>query len=158
MTCVCGRYFNVFGPRQDPSSHYSGVISIFVDRFAEGRPATVYGDGTQSRDFISVYDIARANVLAATKPGVHSGAYNFCSGKSQTLLDLIEVLQREFPFAPPVRFAEARDGDIRHSQGDPRRAARLLGFEAEQDFDHALVDLIEERRRSSGLLFPAEVA
>ena len=157
MTCICTRYFNVFGPRQDPSSPYSGVISIFVDRFSQGKPVTVFGDGGQSRDFISVYDIARGNALAATSPGIPSGAYNFCTGRSIQLLDLIECLHREFPFAPPVRFADERDGDIRHSKGDPRRARRFLGFEAELDFGMAMKDLVESRRKRSSLV-PAEVA
>lgn len=157
ITCVCNRYFNVFGRRQDPASPYSGVISIFLDRFAQGKQAVVFGDGSQSRDFISVEDIARGNLLAATRPGVPSGVYNFCTGEATTLLDVIEVLRREFPCAPPVRFAEEREGDIRHSRGDPQHARRFLGFEAEVGFEQAMKDLVESRRGHRSLV-PAGMA
>jgi UDP-glucose 4-epimerase len=70
ITVRCQRYFNVFGPRQDPTSPYSGVLSIFERRYREGKPVSIFGDGRQTRDFISVHDVARANVIAATKPGV----------------------------------------------------------------------------------------
>lgn len=157
MTCVCCRYFNVFGPRQDPASPYSGVISIFVDRFAKGEEVTVYGDGSQSRDFVSVYDVARANALAATRAGVSSGCYNICTGMATRLLNLIELLQGEFPFAPGARFAEAREGDIQHSRGDPQRARTQLGFQAEYGFDVAIKDLVDSNRTRLALV-PAEVA
>lgn len=146
MTCICCRYFNVFGPRQDPASPYSGVISIFVDRFMQGRAATIFGDGGQSRDFVSVYDIARGNVLAATRPDLPSGSYNLCTGHSIRLLDVVDLLEREFPYAPAVRFAEERSGDIRHSRGNPQRARVALGFEAERTFDEAMRDLLAKRR------------
>lgn len=158
MSCICCRYFNVFGPRQDPGSPYSGVISIFVDRFLQGRQATIFGDGGQSRDFVSVYDIARGNALAATRPDVPSGAYNLCTGQSIRLLDVVDLLEREFPFVPAVKFAEERSGDIRHSRGNPKRAYATLGFEAEYPFDLAMRDLLASRRQAQKPLVPADVA
>jgi len=89
LTVRCQRYFNVFGPRQDPASPYSGVISIFDRRYRDGKGVTIYGDGQQTRDFISVHDVARANVLAATAPTVSSGVANICTGRATSLLEVI---------------------------------------------------------------------
>lgn len=146
ITTVCNRYFNVFGPRQDPSSPYSGVISLFTDRFARGVPVTIYGDGCQTRDFISVHDVAAANVLAATVPGVESGSYNICTGKSRSLLELCEILGGLYPGARQPRFAEERMGDIRHSLGSPELARSKLGFAAKVDFREGLSELTSSRR------------
>lgn len=141
MTTVCNRYFNVFGPRQDPSSPYSGVISLFTDRFARGLPVTIFGDGHQTRDFVSVYDVAAANTLAATAPAVESGSYNICTGESRSLLDLVDILQSEYPLAQGPQFAEERLGDIRHSLGSPRLSREKLGFRARVDFREAIEEL-----------------
>ncbi|MEM7393607.1 MAG: NAD-dependent epimerase/dehydratase family protein [Verrucomicrobiota bacterium] len=87
ITAICNRYFNVFGPRQDPSSPYSGVISLFTDRYSRGLPVTVFGDGGQTRDFISVHDVAVANTIAATADHAETGSYNICTGNSRSLSD-----------------------------------------------------------------------
>jgi UDP-glucose 4-epimerase len=94
ITVRCQRYFNVFGPRQDPTSPYSGVISVFQQRYRDGKPVTIFGDGKQTRDFISVHDIARANVLAATAPNLTSGAANICTGRATSLLEVVDVFRR----------------------------------------------------------------
>lgn len=143
ITAICNRYFNVFGPRQDPASPYSGVISIFAERFARGERVTVFGDGRQSRDFISVFDVARGNMLAATHPDPPSGAYNICRGQRETLLALIEQLLAHHPAAPAPIFAEERAGEIRHSLGSPEKARTYLGFEAEISFADGVAALIE---------------
>ena len=91
LTVRCQRYFNVFGPRQDPASPYSGVISIFDRHYRDGKGVTIYGDGQQTRDFISVHDVARANVLAATAPTVSSGVANICTGRATSLLEVAGV-------------------------------------------------------------------
>ena len=130
ITVRCQRYFNVYGPRQDPSSPYSGVISLFARRLQEGKPPTIHGDGEQSRDFIYVGDVARANLLAATTPALASGVANICTGEAVSLntlwTTLCAVLGRQ---ATPLH-GPPRDGDIRHSLGSPAKAGRDLGFSA----------------------------
>ena len=142
LTVRCQRYFNVFGPRQDPASPYSGVISIFDRRYREGQGVTFYGEGQQTRDFISVHDVARANVLAATAPGVSSGVANICTGRATSLLDVVGVFARHFPAAPAVIHGTPRTGDIIHSLGAPEHAAAALGFRAEVSVDTGLGELI----------------
>lgn len=138
----CQRYFNVFGPRQDPASPYSGVISIFDRRYREGKGVTIYGDGQQTRDFISVHDIARANMIAATRPGVTSGVANICTGRATSLLDIVEIFRRHYPSAPATAHAAPRGGDIIHSRGDPTVAVEALGFRAEVPVADGLGELI----------------
>jgi len=142
LTVRCQRYFNVFGPRQDPASPYSGVISIFARRYRERKAVTVYGDGSQTRDFISVHDVARANVLAATRPDIRSGAANICTGRATSLLDVLSVFRRHHPEAPPPVFGEARAGDILHSRGSAALAAAELGFQSEVPVEEGLAELI----------------
>lgn len=138
----CHRYFNVFGPRQDPASPYSGVISIFDRRYREGKPVTIFGDGQQTRDFISVHDVARANVIAATRPDIKSGSVNVCTGNTTSLLDIVKVLVAHYPEVPAPSFAEARQGDIMHSLGLPDRVKEQLGFVAEVTVADGLNELI----------------
>ena len=143
MTCVSTRFFNVYGPRQDAASPHSGVVSIFADRFRQRRQSTIFGDGTQTRDFVHVRDVARALTFAATRPGVASGAYNVCSGTSHSLLELANLLAGIFPGGPEVAFAPERAGDIKHSLGDPTRAAEQLGFVAEVSLRDGLRQLAD---------------
>lgn len=142
VTVRCHRYFNVFGPRQDPASPYSGVISIFDRRYREGKGVTIYGDGTQTRDFISVHDVARANMIAATKPGIVSGSANVCTGRATSLLDIVKVFAAHYPLVAAPTLAEARKGDIVHSLGKPQRAKEQLDFVAEVPVAVALGELI----------------
>ncbi len=143
LTVRCQRYFNVFGPRQDPSSPYSGVISIFARRYAEGKPVTIYGDGRQTRDFIAVRDVARANVLAALRPGLVSGAANICTGRVTSLLDLAAGFGRLYPGVAAPLHAPARAGDIVHSLGAPEVAAAELGFTARTAVAEGLAELVQ---------------
>lgn len=138
----CHRYFNVFGPRQDPASPYSGVISIFDRRYRDGKGVTIYGDGRQTRDFISVHDVARANAIAVTQPGIGSGAANICTGRATSLLDVVGIYAGHYPAAPAVQFAPARAGDIIHSLGRPDRAKAELGFVAQVTVAAGLGELI----------------
>lgn len=142
FTVRCQRYFNVFGPRQDPASPYSGVISIFDRRYRDGKGVTVYGDGQQTRDFISVHDVARANVIAATRPDTASGAANICTGRATSLLEVAAVFARHYPAAPAPVHAAPRTGDIIHSRGGPEAAAAALGFRAEVSVADGLGELI----------------
>lgn len=130
IEAVCLRYFNIYGPRQDPGSPYSGVISVFWKRMQEGLGVTVYGDGKQSRDFVSVFDVARANTAAGTDDQIPSGAYNICTGQQITLLDLIEAIGKIHPGNPATQFAPERHGDIRHSCGSPENASAVMHFTA----------------------------
>jgi UDP-glucose 4-epimerase len=142
LTVRCQRYFNVFGPRQDPASPYSGVISIFDRRYRSGQGVTIYGDGRQTRDFISVHDVARANLLAATAPAVTSGVANICTGRATSLLEINGVFARHYAAAPPAVHATPRTGDIVHSLGAPAHADAALGFRAEVSVATGLAELI----------------
>jgi UDP-glucose 4-epimerase len=142
ITVRCQRYFNVFGPRQDPASPYSGVISIFDRRYREAKGVTIYGDGQQTRDFISVHDVARANVLAATAPAISSGAANICTGRATSLLEVVGVFARHYPAVPAVVHGAPRTGDIIHSLGAADQAATALGFRAEVSVVAGLSELI----------------
>ncbi len=119
------RYFNVYGPGQDPSSPYSGVISRFVDGLRAGRPLTVFGDGGQTRDFVYVGDVAQANLAALASDG--TGVCNVGTGSTVTLLQLIEALAAVAGVDPEVHHAPAREGDIRHSATAIDRMRRELG-------------------------------
>ncbi len=142
FTVRCQRYFNVFGTRQDPASPYSGVISIFARNYREGKPVTLYGDGRQTRDFIAVRDVARANALAATKPGLASGAANICTGRATSLLELAGIFSAAHPGVGAPEHRPARAGDILHSLGDPAAAVEALGFIARTGVAAGLAELI----------------
>lgn len=141
LEAVCLRYFNVYGPRQDPASPYSGVLSIFTDRFQRGLPVTVYGDGEQTRDFISVHDVARANGEALVGASVAGGRYNVCTGHAASLNRVLAIYRELFPDAPATTYAEARIGDIRHSLGDPNLLRDMLRFEVSIPFAQGLREL-----------------
>lgn len=143
LTVRCQRYFNVFGPRQDRASPYSGVISIFDRRYREGKSVTIFGDGQQTRDFISVHDVARANLLAATAPDIASGIANICTGRATSLLDVTGVFARHYPAAAAVIHGSPRTGDIIHSLGAPDVAAAALGFRAQVSIETGLGELIK---------------
>lgn len=128
LETVALRYFNVFGPRQDPSSAYSGVISIFADRILRGVPLTIFGDGTQTRDYVFVDNVVDANVLAGTREGVSGRAYNVACGRSTTLVELATLLGEVAGKAPELAFAPARVGDVRESYADIARAREELGY------------------------------
>ena len=132
------RYFNVFGPRQDPNSHYSAVIPIFISRILSGRQPTVYGDGKQSRDFTFVDNIVHANLLAASTEGVAGNVFNIADGRSITLLELIAALGQllDRPINPV--HDDPRPGEIRDSMADINKATRLLGYRPQVDFHEGL--------------------
>ena len=134
----CHRFFNIFGPRQDPSSAYSGVISRFAAAFRDGLSPIINGDGEQTRDFISVKDVARANLIAATRSDIKSGVANICTGRSISLNRLFETMGRIYGHRHSVVHAPNREGDIQHSLGDPERARRELGFEATTSLEDGL--------------------
>ena len=129
LEVVALRLFNVYGPRQRPDSPYAAVIPAFLSRWMQGKPPVVYGDGTQTRDFVFVRDVARAFLLAAQARHAAGQVFNVCSGQGTSLLDLLRQMRPLFPEAPEPEFAPPRPGDIRHSVGDPSRAREVLGFQ-----------------------------
>jgi UDP-glucose 4-epimerase len=148
---VALRYFNVFGPRQSPKSQYAAAIPIFIRRLLDRQPPTIFGDGGQLRDFIFVGDVARANLLAAEAPEGAAlqkagGIFNICTGTEINLLDLLEVLYRIIPDAPPPQFAPPRQGDIYRSLGNPARAAQLLGFQPQVSLEEGLRSTVDWMR------------
>ena len=138
------RFFNVYGPRQDPGSPYAGVIALFVDRITADRPVTVYGDGKQTRDFIYVGDVARANV-AALNAGT-PGACNVATGNSTSLLDLLDALSELTGNHPEISFDKPRSGDIVHSLASPSRMHQELGVVAQQSLQQGLSALLASVR------------
>jgi nucleoside-diphosphate-sugar epimerase len=139
---VALRYFNVFGPRQDPSSAYSGVISIFVDRILRGEPLTIFGDGEQFRDFVYVANVVDANVLAATRPQAAGRVYNVGCGQRTSLNELAAILGRICDRDVKPRHAEPRAGDIRESLADVGRARAELGYEPRVGVEEGLRALV----------------
>ena len=136
------RYFNVYGPRQRPDSDYAAAIPIFIRRLVNGEPITIYGDGKQSRDFIFVKDVVRANLLAAESDAAGE-AFNVCTGRETTLLDLLEELSEVSPQQPEVTFDAPRPGDIYRSYGNPEKAAAMLGFRARTTLADGLAQTVE---------------
>lgn len=124
------RFFNVYGPRQDPRSPYSGVISKFAAATASGEPITFFGDGMQTRDFIYVGDIVSLLLAAATQPSGGAMVLNGCTGHATSLMELAATLSRLHGRPIASHHAPARSKDIRHSLGDPAQAAAQLGFRA----------------------------
>lgn len=136
------RYFNVFGPRQRPDSAYAAAICIFSRRLVDGEALTIYGDGRQSRDFIFVKDVVRANLLAAESKTAGE-AINICTGRETSLLDLMEEMSEVSPVQPEVRFEAPRPGDIYRSLGNPEKAAALLGFRSRTSLANGLAQTVE---------------
>jgi nucleoside-diphosphate-sugar epimerase len=128
LETVSLRYFNVYGPRQDPSSAYSGVISLFMKALIERVPPTIFGDGEQSRDFTFVEDVADITLKAARAEGAAGGMYNAGNGGRYTLNQVWETLQRIEGVQIPASYGESRAGDVRHSQADTTAAVRDLGL------------------------------
>ncbi len=137
------RFFNIFGPRQDPRSPYSGVISLFVAALLEGRTPTIFGDGLQTRDFCYVANVVQAMMKAAQAPAASGNVYNIGTGRSITVLELIEELNRILGTNVQAKHAPPRAGDIRYSQADITRARRDLGYEPSVSFSEGLRRTIE---------------
>jgi UDP-glucose 4-epimerase len=125
MRCLGLRYFNVYGPRQDPASPYAGVISKSVDCIRAGRPLSIFGDGEQTRDFVFVEDIAKVNLVALN--ATSAGVCNVGTGRSASLLELVRLLEELTGRQLQTRREPARSGDIRHSATSTTRLRELLG-------------------------------
>ena len=142
------RYFNVYGPRQDPSSPYSGVISIFMTKAMQHAPAVIYGDGNQSRDFIYVQDVVRANLLAATAKEVSGLVMNIGSGRSVDINHLWEAICALSGQKLQAKYAPKRPGDIVESLAAIDSAKSRLGFEPETSFEEGLKLTFEWYRKN----------
>lgn len=138
METVCLRYFNVFGPRQNPASRYAAVVPAFIESFIEHRPLLLTGDGTQSRDFTHVDNVVQANLLALQAPGVSGEVFNVACGERHDLNLLIRELAEVFESEPEIRHEPARPGDVMHSLADISRARRLLRYEPVVGFREGL--------------------
>ena len=146
VSSVGMRYFNVYGPRQDPKSPYAGVISKFADGLEGARPLRVFGDGSQTRDFIYVGDVARANALALQSDV--TGVLNVGTGTSVTLLDLIDAMKEAFGKPAEVRHEPPATGDIAHSATNPARLKQTLGWQPATTFVQGLRALAESLRNT----------
>jgi nucleoside-diphosphate-sugar epimerase len=138
MEIVSLRYFNVFGPRQDPTSQYAAVVPRFISAVAAGEPVTIYGDGEQSRDFTFVDNVVGANLLAADAPGVGGEILNIATGSSVTVNALADAIGALVGKPVTKAYESAREADVRASWADVAEAKRLLGFEPQVDFDQGL--------------------
>ncbi|MGA3130155.1 MAG: NAD-dependent epimerase/dehydratase family protein [Terracidiphilus sp.] len=145
METVTLRYFNVFGPHQDPTSHYSGVLAIFCRMMLAGEQPTIYGDGEQSRDFTFIENVVAANLLAAAAPAetVSGRMMNLATGSAITLNQTFEILCGLTGYRGKPAYAEARSGDIRHSLADIGLARELLCYAPSVDFAEGLRRTVE---------------
>jgi len=149
LPCVGLRFFNVYGPRQDPKSEYAAAIPRFVTRLLSGQRPIVFGDGLQTRDFVHVSDVVRANLLAATAKDAPGEIVNVASGRSASLLELIRLIKHAI--GPAAAHLEpehqpARAGDLRASSADLTNARRVLGYEPRVGLAEGLAGLVESWR------------
>jgi len=143
LETVCLRYFNVYGPRQDPSSPYSGVISIFMTKAVSNSPPVIYGNGNQYRDFIFVADVVRVNLLAASTDEACGKIFNVGTGKFVRVNQLWEMISHQADCKIKPEYKPSRPGDIRDSVANIDRAKKILGFEPEYSFEDGLKETFE---------------
>jgi UDP-glucose 4-epimerase len=136
LETVTLRYFNVFGPYQDPTSHYSGVLAIFSQKMLAGEAPTIYGDGEQSRDFTFIQNVVHANLLASEAPSsnVSGKVFNVATGHRITLNQATEVLREITGYNGEIHYGAERGGDVRHSLAEIDRARESFGYEPLIDF------------------------
>ncbi len=145
LETVCLRYFNVFGPRQDPTSQYSGVLAKFIPRMLRGESPTVFGDGSQSRDFTYIDNAVKANMLAASAPAGEAAGrtFNVANGQRVDLNQTIEILRKLTGYTGDVTHGPERSGDIKHSLADISRARKHLRYEPVVAFEEGLRRTVE---------------
>jgi nucleoside-diphosphate-sugar epimerase len=151
LPTVALRYFNVFGPRQDPASEYAAVVPRFATAILAGTPPTIYGDGRQTRDFTFIANVVEANLRSAAAPEDACGeAYNIACGERISLLDLVDAINRLAGGSVRASHAEPRAGDIQHSLADITKARRLLGYEPRVGLEAGLARTLEHLRAPGG--------
>ena len=143
LPTVCLRYFNLFGPRQDPRSPYSAVLSIFIDALIRGERPHVFGDGEQSRDFTYVDNAVQANLLACSAPGAVGKVINIATGKRQSLNHTLVLLRKLIGTDVEAIYGPTRTGDVLHAHADINRARQLLGYEPDVLFEEGLKRTVE---------------
>ncbi|HER44323.1 MAG TPA: SDR family oxidoreductase [Candidatus Eisenbacteria bacterium] len=148
LPTVSIRYFNVFGPRQDPASQYAAVIPIFVSHLLEGKSPTIYGDGEQSRDFTFVGNIVKANLMAAQWEGAAGQVINVACGGRYTLNELYRMLCDLTGVSIDPVYADPRPGDVKHSHADITLSEKLLGYSVETGFEEGLKRTVEWYKQS----------
>ena len=153
LQTVTLRYFNVFGPRQDPTSPYSAVIPLFITAMLQGETPTIFGDGTQSRDFTYIDNVVHGNLLAADVETLSGEPINLANGESTSLLEVVALINkylvsddRQPNAAIKPIFAAARKGDILHSRADIERAMSQLQYESQADFSTGIAKTVEYYR------------
>ena len=152
------RYFNVFGPRQDPSSPYSGVISLFTSALLEGRRPVIFGDGTQTRDFTYVANVVNGVLLACEAPNVAGEMMNLAMGGRISLNDLVRVLNGIIGTNLTPIYKQERTGDVRDSQADISKAQRLLGYAPKVSLEDGLAATVEWCRAFGPAAIPQKPA
>jgi nucleoside-diphosphate-sugar epimerase len=148
LETVALRYFNIFGPRQDPKSQYAAVIPNFVNAALDGRAATIYGDGHTSRDFCFVDNAVEANLLACTAPGAAGELFNIACGESTSLLEVIDAIAEIVGKRVPPKHDPPRTGDIKHSLADVSKARKLLGYSGRVKFKEGIAKTIAWYKQS----------
>jgi len=140
LETVCLRYFNIFGPRQDPTSPYSGVLAKFITQMLRGEQPTIFGDGEASRDFVHVDDAVRANLLACKASAAQAAGrvFNIATGRRTTLNDVFRILKKITGYGGDAKYGPERAGDVKHSLADILRARQHLGYEPRVTFEQGL--------------------
>jgi len=159
LETVCLRYFNIFGPRQDPSSPYSGVLAKFITQMLRGEPPTMNGDGEQSRDFTYIDNAVEANLLACQAPAekVAGQVFNTATGRRVTLNEVFQLLQGLTSYEGQPKHGPERGGDIKHSLADISKTEAALGYKPIVDFEEGLKRTVEWYREAVVGLQPAAV-
>jgi nucleoside-diphosphate-sugar epimerase len=151
LETVSLRYFNIFGPKQDPHSIYSAVIPIFIEALMQGRPPTIFGDGEQSRDFTYIENVVQANLLAKSAEHLHGEAINIACGKRTSLNQLFNLLKDILGSKQSPLYEEPRKGDVRHSLADIRKGEKLINYEPKVGIEAGLKKTVEFFRRQKNL-------
>src|ERR1700692_4220405 len=140
LETVALRYFNIFGPRQDPSSDYSGVLAKFITQMLSGKQPTIFGDGEQSRDFTYIDNAVEANLLACTAPAARAAGqtFNVATGRRVHLNETFKLLQGMTSYRGKPKYGEERAGDIKHSLADISKAEKHLGYKPKVNFEDGL--------------------
>ncbi len=149
LGAVSLRYFNVFGPRQDPKSQYAAAVPIFIYKALKNEDIIIYGDGEQTRDFIFVKDVVRANILSATTENVN-GVFNVANEKTITINGLAKKIIELTGSSSKIIYAEERPGDIKHSLASIKETREKLGFEPKHNLESALTETIEYFKNFAG--------
>jgi nucleoside-diphosphate-sugar epimerase len=151
LETVCLRYFNIFGPRQDPTSPYSGVLAKFITQMLRGEQPMIFGDGSQSRDFTYIDNAVHANLLAAKAPAaaVAGGVFNVATGTRADLNETFQILKKLTGYSGDVKYGPEREGDVKHSLADITSAEKHLGYKPQVDFEEGLRRTVDWYRGES---------